>query len=58
MKWNKNFCGIYYMETMETYCIIRKKNTANKNSSFEKTKQKRLMLLSNVAICGKKVDFY
>ena len=46
------------METIETYCIIRKKNTANKNSSVEKTKQKRLMLLSNVAICGKKVDFY
>ena len=30
------------METIETYCIIRKKNTANKNSSVEKTKQKLL----------------
>ena len=39
---------------METYCISYKKYTANKNSSVRKTKQNRLMLLSNCAICGKK----
>ena len=39
---------------METYCIICKKNTANENSSFRKTKQNRLMLLTNCAACNKK----
>ena len=39
---------------METHCVSCKKNTANKNSSASKTKQNRLMLLSNCAICGKK----
>ena len=39
---------------METYCISCKKYTANKNSIVSKTKQNRLMLLSNCAICGKK----
>ena len=39
---------------METYCVCRKKYTANKNSSVRKTKQNRLMLLSNCAICLKK----
>ena len=40
---------------METYCVSCKKN---KNSSVRKTKQNRLMLLSNSAVCGKKVHFY
>ena len=39
---------------METYCISCKKCTANENSSVIKTKQNRLMLLSNCALCGKK----
>ena len=39
---------------METYCVSCKKYTVNENSSFRKTKQNRLMLLSNCAICGKK----
>ena len=39
---------------METYCFSCKKNTANVNSIVTKTKQRRLMLLSNCAICGKK----
>ena len=39
---------------METYCVGCKKNTANENSNIRKTKQNRLMLLSNFAICGKK----
>ena len=39
---------------METYCVSRNTNTANKNSSVRKTKQNRLKLLSNCAVCGKK----
>ena len=39
---------------METYCFSWKKNTTNENSSVRKTKQNRLMLLSNCAVCGKK----
>ena len=39
---------------METYSVSCKKYTANKNSSVKKTKQNRLMLWSNCAICGKK----
>ena len=39
---------------MENYCVSCKKYTENKNSSVTKTKQNRLMLLSNCAICGKK----
>ena len=39
---------------METYCVSCEKNTANKNSSVRKTKQKRSMtLLFNNAFCGK-----
>ena len=39
---------------METYCVSCKKYTGNKNSSFRETKQNRLMLLSNYAVCGNK----
>ena len=39
---------------METYCVSCKKNSENENSSVRKTKQNRLMLLSNYAVCGKK----
>ena len=39
---------------METYCVSCKKNTTNKNSSFRRTKQNRLMPASNYAFCGKK----
>ena len=39
---------------METYCVSCMKNNANKNSSVRRTKQNRLMLVSNCAICGKK----
>ena len=38
---------------METYCVSRNKNTANKKSSVRKSKQNRLTLVSNCAICGK-----
>ena len=40
---------------METDCVGCKKNTANKSSSVRKTKQNRLMLVLNFAICGKKI---
>ena len=39
---------------MDTYCVSCKKNIANENSNFRKTKQYRLMLLLNCVICGKK----
>ena len=39
---------------METYCISFKKYSAKKKSNVRKTKQNRLMLLSNCAVCGKK----
>ena len=39
---------------METYCVSWKKYNANKNSSVRKTKQNRLMIFSNCAVCGKK----
>ena len=45
--------GIYYLKTMETYCVSCKKNTANKISSVRKTKQNELMLLSNCVVCGR-----
>ena len=36
------------------YCVSCKKNTTNKNSSVRKTKQNRLMVLSNCNFCSKK----
>ena len=39
---------------METYCISCKKNTANKNSSVRRTKQNRLILVSNYSASVKK----
>ena len=39
---------------METYCFSCKQNTANKNSSVRRTKQNKLMLLSNSVACSKK----
>ena len=39
---------------MEIYGVSCKKYTANENSSVRKTKQNRLMPLSNYAVCGKK----
>ena len=38
---------------METYCVSWKKNTASKNTSMKRTKNIRLMLVSNCVICGK-----
>ena len=39
---------------METYCVSYKSNAENENSSARRTKQNRLMVLSNCAVCGKK----
>ena len=39
---------------METYCVGCKKYTENENSNVRKTKQNRIMLLSNCGACGKK----
>ena len=39
---------------MQAYCVNCKKYTAKESSSVEKTKQNRLMLWSNCAICGSK----
>ena len=39
---------------METYCVSCKKCTATENSKIRKTKQNRLVLLSNFAIFNKK----
>ena len=46
--------ALEYTKTMETYSVSCNKNTANKNSTVRKTKQNRLMLLSNCAASGKK----
>ena len=39
---------------MKSYCVSCKKYTANEYSSVRKTKQNRLILLSNRAVFGKK----
>ena len=49
-----NFCGIDSIQTMETSCVSCEKYTVNKNSNVRRTKQNRLMLLSNCTIYGKK----
>ena len=43
---------------METYCVSWKKYIANENSSVRKTKENRLMLLSNCTICGKNKSIF
>ena len=39
---------------MEIYCVSCKKKTANESSSVTRTKQKRLMLISNCGIFSQK----
>ena len=41
---------------METSCFSCEKNIKNKNSSVRRTKQNRLMLVSNLANCSKKIS--
>ena len=40
---------------MKAYCVSCKKNTINENSSVRKTKQNRLMLLSNCAVKNEEI---
>ena len=42
-----------HLKTIETYRVSYKKNIGNENLNIKKTKQSRLMLLSNCAVCGK-----
>ena len=44
----------WLLVTTETYCLSCKKHTWNTNSNVRKTKQNRLMVLSNDSVCGKK----
>ena len=46
--------GVYSIKTMETYCVSCKNITPNENSCVRKTKQNKLTLLSNCAICSNK----
>ena len=39
---------------MELSCVGCNKNTGNKNPSFQRSKQNRLMFVSNCATCHKK----
>lgn len=41
------------MKKQWKHCLRCKKNTASKNSNVRMTKQDRLVLMSNCAICGK-----
>ena len=39
---------------MDTYSVSRKKNIANKNASFRRTKQNGLMFVSNMLLVARK----
>ena len=52
-----NFCVIYFIKTMKTYCVSCKKYTTDQNWSLTKTKQNRLMLLPSCAISEKQKKF-
>ena len=54
IEYNEIKSYVWYIKTIETFCVSGKKNTANKNASVRKTKQNRLMVLSVCAVCGKK----
>ena len=45
--------NILYKKSMEKYCDSCQKHAADKNPKVRKTKQNKLMLLSNCAVCGK-----
>ena len=50
----KKYFEIYYIKMIERYWVSCEKNTVKKNSTVRKTKQYRLMILSNCISCGKK----
>ena len=60
MRWKKKsqmlkmLWNILYQKIVEMYCVNCKKNTANKNYSVRRTKQNRLILVSNCAVCTEK----
>ena len=41
-------------KSMEMSCVSSKKYSGSKNSSTRRTKQNRLVLISNCSVCGKK----
>ena len=45
--------NILYKKAMEAYCEGCQKHAADENPSVRKTKQNKLMLLSNCVVCGK-----
>ena len=45
-------------KTMLWYCLKCRKNTESKNPRVEKTKNRRIMLSSNCAVCGSKKSIF
>ena len=43
-----------YKEKMQTYCLVCKKNTENKDAKMVKSKNNRIMLMSKCVVCGNK----
>ena len=43
---------------MEAHCVSYKIYTVNGNSGVRKTKQNRLMILSNCVVCGKNTSTF
>ena len=39
---------------MQSYCLMCKKNTENKNTSVVRSKNNRLKMTSDCAVCGNK----
>ena len=42
------------LKTMETFSVSCNKSTGNANSTFKRTKQNRLLCISNCFVCSKK----
>ena len=53
-KLNKKVVIDYYKTNMLIYCLVCKRNTKNKDVKMVKTKNDRLILSSNCAVCGNK----
>ena len=53
-KLNKKVVIEYYKTNMLNYCLVCKKNAENEDAKMVKTKNGRLMLSSNCAVCGNK----
>ena len=57
-KLNKKVVIEYYKTNMLTYCLVCKKNAENEDAKMVKTKNGRLMLSSNCAVCGNKKSIF